>query len=134
MDVAAEPATVWRTWVDVVGWPTWTPTVSSVERLDDTEFGVGSRVRITQPRMAPAVWEVVDCEPDLSFVWACRVAGTRLVAGHWARPAGEGRCTVELTLDHTGGLAPLLDLFVGGRIRRYVDTEAVGVKRHCEAP
>jgi len=128
--IAASPADVWAVLADVLAWPTWTPTVTSVAALSRA-LDVGSRYWVKRPGALPAVWEVTDCVPEESFAWATRIAGSRIAAGH--RLAGDGAgSTVTITLDHTGGLAGPLDLLLGKRIRRMVDVEAANLKARCE--
>jgi uncharacterized protein YndB with AHSA1/START domain len=132
VEIAAEPEKVWATWTDVERWSDWTPSVTWVRRLDAGGFAVGSRARVKQPGMRSYVWEVTQSEPGRSFVWECRVAGTRMVAGHWLESRVDGRVTARLTIDHTGALAGLLGKLAGGRIRGNLQAEANGIKRHCE--
>jgi uncharacterized protein YndB with AHSA1/START domain len=132
VDIAAAPSRIWSTWVDVEHWPDWTASVESAERLDDGAFGVGSRVRLKQPKMRATEWEVTELEPDRSYVWSARSGGMSMVAGHTIEP-GADRQMVRLTFELTGPLSGLFGRLAGGRIRRYLDMEANGVKSHCEA-
>jgi uncharacterized membrane protein len=131
--IAAPAHEIWRVWTDVERWPEWTPSVTSVHRLDTGEFGVGSRARIRQPSTRPMVWEVTESTPGKSFVWSARTAGTRLVAGHYLTPGPDDTSIARFTMTHTGLLAPVLDLFIRGQIRRYLEIEAEGIRRYCEA-
>jgi hypothetical protein len=54
-------------------------------------------------------------------------------ANHRIIPAGDGRCTVTLAIKQTGGLAWLASLAMGKQTRRYVEMEAEGLKKYCEA-
>jgi uncharacterized membrane protein len=132
IDIAADADRVWATWVDVEHWPDWTASVESAQRLDDGAFGVGSRARIKQPKMRAAEWEVTDVEPARSFVWRTRSGGFDMVATHALEPAGDG-VRVSLSFELTGPLSGLVGWLAGGRIRRYLSTEADGIKAHCEA-
>jgi hypothetical protein len=46
---------------------------------------------------------------------------------------GARRRGVELTINQTGALSPLTTALVGRLTRRYVEMEAQGLKRWCEA-
>jgi uncharacterized membrane protein len=48
-DIEAPPELVWAVMRDIESWPTWTPTVTSIRRLDSGRFGVGSRARVRPP-------------------------------------------------------------------------------------
>jgi hypothetical protein len=54
------------------------------------------------------------------------------VGRHHVRPS-RGGAHVTLSLEWSGWLAPLIRLLYGGLSRRYVDAEAEGLKRRCEA-
>jgi uncharacterized membrane protein len=131
VEIAAEPDRIWSTWVDVACWPDWTTSVDSAQRLDDGDFGVGSKVRLKQPRMRAAVWEVTELEPGRSFVWSTRSGGMSMVASHVIEP-GTDAATVRLSFELAGPLSGLFGRLMGGRIRRYLQTEADGVKAYCE--
>ena len=124
---------VWALTVDVERWPELTPTVRSVERLDDGPFGVGSRARIVQPMQRPAVWTVTRFEPPLAFEWETTVGGVRIVGTHHL--AGEaGGCRNVLgieTADTPRGR--VLHYLFGGRMRAAIRKENRGFQRAAEA-
>ena len=134
VDIDATPGEVWNVLTDVGRWPEWTPTVTRVERLDLGPFQVGSTVMIRQPRLPPTVWRVTELEPERSFSWVASRGGVTTLAGHRIAPRGEGSAGVGVTLSirQTGPLAWLVGLLTSGLARRYVQTEATGLKRRCE--
>jgi uncharacterized protein YndB with AHSA1/START domain len=67
IEIKAPRAKVWAALVAVQNWPIWTASMTRVERLDDGAFGMGSEVRITQPKLPVLVWQVVEFEPGVSF-------------------------------------------------------------------
>lgn len=131
IDIDAPAAKAWAALTDVEKWPSWTESMRKVEKLDAAPFGLGSRVRITQPRLPVTEWTVTEFEAGTNFAWASKRAGMTTVGGHRITPKGDG-CTVTLTILQTGLLAGLVALFYGGMTRRYVGMEAEGLKRFCE--
>jgi uncharacterized protein YndB with AHSA1/START domain len=134
VDIDAAPDAVWAVLADVERWPEWTPSMTLVRRLEDGPFGVGSRVRVRQPRLPQAVYTITEYEPGQTFSWAARSSGVTTVGGHHVVPHEDGHATVRLTLDQTGVLAPLVGLFAARLARRYVALEAEGLRRRCESP
>ncbi|WP_018500607.1 SRPBCC family protein [Parafrankia discariae] len=123
---------VWAVLRDVERWPTWTPTMTTVDTADG-ELRDGSLVRIRQPRLPAAEWTVTDLVPGAGFSWISRATGMTTVADHRITPAAEpGRVTVRLSLRQSGPLAPVVAPFMARLVRRYVDTEAQGLRQHCE--
>ena len=132
IEIVAPRATVWGVMADVERWPEWTASVTSVELLDQAPFGVGSRVRIRQPRLPVAVWTVTALEVERFFIWQAVVPGLKTVAGHRVDATRSDGARVTLALSWSGPLAPLIRLLYGRLSRRYVETEAQGLKRRCE--
>ncbi len=133
IDIDASPQRVWEVLVDVERWPEWTPSMTSVERLEPGMFRTGSSARIKQPRLPEAVWRVSSLVPQESFTWSTRSRGVATVARHVIRPLDGGRTRAESFLSQSGLLAWLSRLFFSGMIRRYLEQEAAGLKRRCEA-
>jgi uncharacterized membrane protein len=132
VEIEASTDDVWALTVDVERWPGITPTITSVERLGDEPFGVGSQARIKQPRQRPAVWTVTSFEAGRHFAWATSVLGMRMEGGHHLE--GDATRTVNmLTLDVTGPMAPILGRLVAGQLRKAIATENQGFKRVAEA-
>jgi uncharacterized membrane protein len=132
IEIDAPAAAVWAALTDVQSWPDWTPTVTSVQRLDDGPLAVGSRTRIKQPRMAAIVWEVRTLDAGREFTWVGRSPGVLTVAGHLLAATGE-RTRLTLSVAHSGPLAGLVARLTRGRTLRYMTLEAQGLKSSAQA-
>lgn len=132
ISILAAPERVWSVMSDVERWPEWTASISSVQRLDEGEFKVGSRAKVKQPKFPAAVWQVKVMEPGRVFEWENKSQGLRSVGGHRVEPEGEGS-RVTLWVEQTGLMAPILALFYRGLTQRYVRLEAEGLKQRSEA-
>jgi uncharacterized membrane protein len=132
VDIDAPPEKVFGVLCDVERWPEWTPTMTSVQRLDNAPFGVGSRAQVLQPRLRPAVWQVIELEDGRGFTWVTRAPGLHMKAGHGVERRGVG-CRVELSFEMSGLLAPAMSLLYGAMIAKYVTTESQKLKQRCES-
>jgi uncharacterized membrane protein len=130
--IDAPPAKVFEVLCDVERWPQWTPTMTSVRRLDKGAFAIGSTVRVQQPKLRPAVWQVTELEAGRHFTWTTRSPGLRMAAGHFVEPQGTGS-RVALSFEMSGLFAPLVSRLYGKLIDGYVTTESQRLKQHCEA-
>lgn len=130
--IAAPVATVWHALLDVERWPTWTDTVTTATWLDDGPMRVGRRARLVQPRLGSAVYEVTELDPEKSFVWSRRSPGVTTVAGHYVTPQPDGTTLLTLSIEHSGPLAGLGRLLTDRLTRRYLETEARGLKAYSE--
>ena len=133
IDIAAPHQDVWRIMTDVKRWPEWTASVTSVDLLDQGDLHPGSRVRVRQPRLPAVVWTVTVLEAGRYFEWQNLAPGLKTVAGHRLEGRGGAGARVTLSVGWSGVLAPLMRLVYGNLSRRYVDTEAEGLKRRSEA-
>ncbi len=123
---------VWEALAELERWPEWTASVVEVKRLAEGALGTGTKVRIKQPRLPPAVWEITRWEPQRGFVWVSKGPGFSVVAEHWLAPKGDG-CEAALTVRYDGPLGGLIGALSRGMTERYVPMEAVGLKARSEA-
>ena len=121
--IDAAPQPVWKVLFDVCGWPQWTPTVDSVERLDDGPFQVGSRAQVRQPKLPRAVWEVTEVVEGRSFTWESRGPGIKTIARHEVAPDATGS-TVTLSIEQFGPMGAVAALVWRRLTQRYIELEA----------
>ncbi|TCK27385.1 SRPBCC family protein [Pseudonocardia endophytica] len=129
--VDADAEQLWAVVADPASWPEWTASMTSVQLLDG-RLEVGARARVVQPGLPPSLWTVTELVPGESFVWATTSGGVTTVGSHLVRKRDGGRSRIELGLDMRGLLAPVLNLLMGKRFRRYVTMEADGLKAAAE--
>jgi uncharacterized protein YndB with AHSA1/START domain len=119
---ASTPA-VWEVLYDVARWPEWTPTIDSVERLDDGPFGVGSRAKVRQPKLPQAQWEVTEVVDGRSFTWEAKGPGMKTIARHEVVP-DDGGSTVTLSIEQTGPMGAVAATVWKSLTQRYIELEA----------
>ena len=123
---------VWALTVDIEGWPDTTPTMTSVERLDEGPLRIGSRARVVQPKQRPTVWTVTALDAPHTFEWEAKVLGVTMVGAHHLVPVDDG-VRNELRLRLSGFGSGLLRRLLGGTFRSAIETENQGFKRAAEA-
>lgn len=129
--IEAPPEVVWRVTADVERWPEWTPTVTSVKRLSEGPFGLGSVARIKQPGQAEADWTVTRFEPGRRFAWETRRMGLRMVGAHDISAEEHGTNNL-LRVEADGALAVLLWPVLRLAVRRALRDENAGLKQRAE--
>lgn len=130
VDIAAAPTVVWAVMADAERWCEWTASVRSI-RLLDKPVRVGSRAMIRQPKFPPAMWTITALDEGRSFTWKTGSPGVWVHAHHSVTPTPEGS-RVTLTLKYEGLLGRVIARLTRGITERYLDLEAVGLKRRSE--
>ena len=131
ISIEAPAERVWPIIMDVERWPEWTRSVTSVQKLDSGELRVGSKVRIKQPKLPPAVWQVSAIDPGRYMEWRAGGPGMKATGGHRVEPEGHGSL-LTLSIDQTGLITTLLGSWLRKLTRDYVAMEGEGLKRHAE--
>jgi hypothetical protein len=131
VDIEAPPERVRAVLCDVERWHEWTASVTSIRRLDNGPFAVGSKARVIQPKLRPAVWEVTTLD-SRGFVWSMRAPGVQVAGEHWIEAKGAGS-RVRLALHFSGLLGGFLGYLYRDLNQRYLGMEAEGLRRRCES-
>jgi carbon monoxide dehydrogenase subunit G len=121
--IDAPPAQVWPVLSDVAHWPDWLPTVNTVERLDEGPLRVGSRARVSQPKLPKAEWEVTELVDGRLFTWEAKGPGMTSIGRHEVVPDGDGS-RVRMSLEQTGPMGWVAATVWRGITQRYVAQEA----------
>jgi uncharacterized protein YndB with AHSA1/START domain len=132
VDIAAAPERVWEVLTDVEYWSEWTPTVTSVRRLDEGPLRPGSRAKIRQPRVPETEYVVTELDPGRSFTWVATGPGVLTTARHTVTPLPGGSSQVHLSITQSGWLGSLVGRAYRGLTERYLANEADGLKARCE--
>jgi uncharacterized protein YndB with AHSA1/START domain len=132
VDINTPPDRVFEVMADTDRWHEWTPSVTSIKRLDAGDFKVGTRAVIRQPKFPPALWTITAIDSN-SFTWENHAPGIRVIAQHSAEPIPSG-ARATLSLRYEGFLAKLLARVTPGITHRYLWLEASGLKARSENP
>src|SRR3954468_19698269 len=124
---------VWAVYSDVERWPTWTDSVREVAFLDGDRVAMGARVRIRQPKLPTAKWEVTAVEPGRSWTWESHAPGVHTVATHTLEPLDDRRTHVRQTIAQRGFFAAIAARLYANLTRSYLAMEAAGLKQRCES-
>lgn len=124
---------MWRLLCDVERWPEVLPTITSVEAMQTAgPPAVGSRYRVRQPGLATAVYEITKWHPDAGFVWAARAVGLVTTARHAISEVETGS-QLELEIEWSGPLSPIIGYFYGSKALQMIETEAETFARLAHA-
>jgi uncharacterized protein YndB with AHSA1/START domain len=118
---------VWSVTSDIERWPEWTPTITSVKRLDTDPLKPGSIARVSQPMQPASEWVVTEIIPGRVFSWETRRSGLHMIATHELSSEGSSTKNV-LHLDARGALAIML----WPLLRYALAKENRALKQRCE--
>lgn len=122
---------LWALTVAIEEWPRYTPTVTSVQRLDDGPLRVGSRALLKQPGQPPRVWTVTVLEPRRRFEWSTRLFGITMTGVHELKATDAGTLNV-LRVELSGWASGLAGLLLRTPIRRAIARENEGFRIAAE--
>ena len=133
VEIRVSPARVWSVLLDVERWPEWTTSVTRIQRMEVGAISMGSRVRIWQPRLRPAVWCVTSLdERRRIFAWTTRAFGVKIIGRHQVEALKNSFTRLCLSIEYSGPLSAVVTRFYGDLSRDYIAREANGLKKFCE--
>lgn len=123
---------LWLVVSEVERWGERLPTFTSVRALEPWRaVGVGSRFEVRQPGLPTATYEMTAWVPGSTFTWVARSPGVVTTATHTVS-AREGGSAVDLALEWSGPLAPVIRLLLGRKGQGMVESEAQTMCRLAE--
>lgn len=131
IEIGAPADHVFDVMTGVERWHEWTPSITSIRRLDQGPFGIGSKAMVRQPRLPPAVWKVTAIAPGRSFTWVSRAPGIQVTGIHTVDPMTTGS-RATLTVIYEGLLGALFARLTQAITERYIGYEARGLKARSE--
>jgi uncharacterized membrane protein len=129
--IDASPEIVWEVTEAIDRWPEWTPTVTSVKRVDSGPLALGSVARIKQPAQPESEWVVIQFERGRRFAWETRRTGLHLIGAHEVEPQGAGTRNL-LRVEASGAIAVLFWPILKRAIARALADENRGLKQRSE--
>jgi uncharacterized protein YndB with AHSA1/START domain len=132
IEIEAPAAVVWRIFTDVEQWSDWTPSVTSVDRVNGTGVEPGATVLIKQPGLPRMAGTVDELEPDTTWAWTARSPGSKTTATHRVEPTDSARTRVEQHIRQTGVLGRPAGWLMRAKTKRFLGQEAAGLKQRCE--
>jgi hypothetical protein len=133
IDIGSGQSRVWEVLSDLEGWPRHIETVEVVELLTPGPLGVGSKVRLRQPKLPEGEWEITVWDAPSYFEFRQTSGGVTNVAGHRVEAIDDLRSRLTLNLDMRGWLVPVVAVFYKGLTERYLTIEAQGMKSAAES-
>lgn len=131
IEIHASKKTVWTIVSEVEAWPTWTPTMTTVQRLSGS--GVGAQYAVKQPHLPKSKLCIDTWNEGDSFSWHSNETATRMDADHKLTELSPNLTRVNLTLVMSGPMIGVVWLIWGRKIRSYVDIEAKSLKAVAES-
>lgn len=133
IDIEAPQERVWEVLSDLAAWPERIETVDSVEVLTPAPLGLGSRIRLKQPKLPEGTWEVTVWDEPSFFEWRQKSSGVTSVAGHRVDVLDDARSRLTLSLDMRGLVISITGRMFKDLTNRYMTLEADGMKRAAES-
>lgn len=133
IDINATAERVYDVMTDIDRWHEWTPSITSIRRLDGGGFEIGKRAMIRQPKFPPATWTISRIEPGRRFEWINKGPGLKVTGHHSVEPAANGS-RATLALSYEGIFGGLLARMTESITKRYIAMEAAGLKARAENP
>lgn len=129
----ASPQRLWEVISDLPHWADMLSTVdSSNHESGPVPPQIGSRFRLQQPGLPPAVYEVTRWEPGVGFTWDARGRGLIGTATHDVAPGIEGGSHLSLTYTWAGPLALVARILGSRKGRQFLEIEVAEFARMAE--
>lgn len=129
--INARPEQIFRVLADIENWNLWTSSVKRITLINDIKFSKGTKARIVQPKLLPALWEITEIEKNKYFTWVTKYIGLKMTGKHIIETKNN-ITSVESVLIYEGILAKLFYKLTSSLTSQYLTMEINGLKKECE--
>jgi hypothetical protein len=129
--IRCKPDQIFRILIDVSHWNTWTKSIIDIIILKHTDFDIGSKIKVLQPKLFPAIWTVTEISENKCIAWEKKSFGLKMTANHLIEELPE-ISTVKLQVIYSGFLAPVIYKLTSQLTETYLTMEITGLKARCE--
>jgi hypothetical protein len=112
-------------------WNQWTQSITEMSVLNNDQLKPGSKIKVLQPKLPPAIWTITEIDPNKSLTWQKKSFGLNMRSEHLIT-SGPGMATVTLRITYEGPLAGLFYYLTHNLTDRYMTMEINGLKKECE--
>jgi hypothetical protein len=123
---------IFRILIDVSHWNMWTKSIQDIVILKGAGFEIGSKIKVRQPKLSPAIWTVTEILENKCIAWEKKSFGLKMTANHLIE-SSSGISTVKLQVIYSGFLAPVIHKLTAHLTETYLTMEITGLKEKCES-
>jgi hypothetical protein len=129
--IKSQPEHIFRVLTDLNHWNQWTPSIIGISFVGKDTFAVGTRIKVLQPKLPPAVWTITEISENKLLVWKKKSFALKVTANHIIQDSHDG-AIVKLQIIHQGFLANLAYKLSSTLTDKYLTMEITGLKERCE--
>jgi len=129
--INARPEQIFRVLADIENWNQWTPSVKRITIVNDIKFNKGTKARIVQPKLLPALWKITEIEKNKYFTWVTKYIGVKMTCKHIIE-SKNNITSVESVMIYEGIFAKLFYRLTSSLASQYLTMEINGLKKECE--
>ena len=129
--IYARPEQIFRVLADIENWNLWTSSIKRIAIINGIKFNKGTKARIVQPKLLPALWEITEIEKNKYFTWVTKYIGLKMTGKHIIETKNNVT-SVESVIIYEGILAKLFYRLTSSLTSQYLTMEINGLKKECE--
>jgi uncharacterized membrane protein len=129
--IDAPPKDIFTVLMHLDRWNLWTESITEMSILNNDEPEPGSKIKVLQPKLPPAIWTITKIDPNKTLTWQKKSFGLNMRSEHLIiNETNETSVTIRMTYE--GPLAGLFYNLTRRLTDRYMTMEINGLKRECE--
>ncbi len=132
IEIKADPTIIFGVLADVESWNSWTKSITTISFVKNSQFKLGGKVKMKQPKFLPAVWTISELTPNKSFEWKKKSLAVTLTAHHSVIRIN-GSTYLELKMSYEGFLAGIVYRISSRITSEYLTMEISDLKNKCES-